>query len=156
MHESVFNECIIPPRLLLNCPRYVERSDMFCSVCLPPPRSRVLQSWGCGQRRGLAGRRGLSSTRASWSNNRKWQSGTAATHSAVKLCGWVMDECGVHLIKQAVYSGTSKRTPLKYKDASVLWTLCYVPKYAFLIKFTPEIRTPLYIGHFTRSPRCPH
>ena len=68
-------------------------------------------------------------------------------------------------------------TEMVYKgnmDTSVLRTLCYVPYTCMLssCKFTPEMRTspgpqgvhnrgvpemrtPLYIGHFTSSPRCP-
>ena len=40
-------------------------------------------------------------------------------------------------------------------DTSVLRTLCYVPNMLSLHKFIPEMRKPLYRGHFTRYPRFP-
>ena len=45
------------------------------------------------------------------------------------------------------------------KDTPVIWTLqtlsCVPNMLSLDIKFTPEVRTPLYTGHFTKSPRCP-
>ena len=48
--------------------------------------------------------------------------------------------------------GSNTVEPL-LKDTFILRTLCYVPHMLFYS--TPEMRTPLYAGHFTRFPGCP-
>ena len=43
--------------------------------------------------------------------------------------------------------------PPEIRTSLVLRTLCHVPLMLSYSKFTSEMRTPLYTGHFTRFPK---
>ena len=51
--------------------------------------------------------------------------------------------------------GTVEPLSPENKDTSVLRTLCCDLNMFSHYKFAPEMRTPLYTGHYIQSPRCP-
>ena len=66
------------------------------------------------------------------------------------------DESIGMVVSNSKYSGTPLKEHPGNKGTSILRTLCYVPNMLSNINLPTDMSTPLCIGHFTRSPRCPH